>query len=213
MTQDSLFPPSVLEARGMAALIPVHRVMVRCGKCAFAQSRTSVVLGEGNPHADLMFIGEAPGRAEDLAGRPFLGHAGDLLTKMLLAMGLTREMCYLTNVVACRPPQGKSVEAAEVEACSAYLHQQIRAVQPKCIVTLGSTAARTLTKTKKGVVDLRGHWYKYTCEGVQIPVRCTYHPAFLLRPAGVRCKGEVWRDLQHVLHLLGLTPLDVDHER
>ena len=152
----------------------------------------------------IMFIGEGPGAQEDAIGRPFVGRAGQLLDKMIVAMGLTRETVYITNVVACRPPQNRQPEPDEIVACSPFLLSRIKAVRPKTIVALGATAARTLLRSRKGVADLRGRWHSVGQGQDEIPVRVTYHPAFLLRSEGAQCKGAAWGDLQAVMERLGL---------
>lgn len=205
MSQSTLFDASELDPIGPAALIPIDRKQFVCGKCKLSQTRMNVVLGEGNPVSPLiMFVGEGPGAQEDSSGRPFVGRAGKLLEKMIIAMGLTRDSVYITNVVACRPPQNRTPEPDEILACMPYLMGRIRAVQPKAIVALGGTAAKTLIRTRKGVADLRGEWHTVGQEADGIPVRVTYHPAFLLRPEGAPCKSAAWRDLQEVMKLVGL---------
>jgi uracil-DNA glycosylase family 4 len=205
MSQSTLFDASLLDPTGPAAIIPIDRKQFACGKCKLAQSRTNVVLGEGNMVEPLvMFVGEGPGAQEDASGRPFVGRAGKLLDKMVVAMGLTREAIYITNVVACRPPQNRQPEPEEIMACMPFLMGRVRAVKPKAIVALGGTAAKTLIRTRKGVADLRGKWHTVGQEADGIPVRVTYHPAFLLRPQGAQCKAAAWRDLQEVMKLVGL---------
>lgn len=205
MSQSTLFDASTLDPTGPAAIIPIDRKQLSCGKCKLAHSRTNVVLAEGNTVEPLvMFVGEGPGAQEDATGRPFVGRAGQLLEKMIVAMGLTREAIYLANVVACRPPQNRQPEPEEIMACMPFLMGRVRAVRPKAIVALGGTAAKTLIRTRKGVADLRGKWHTVGQEPDGIPVRVTYHPAFLLRPQGAQCKGAAWRDLQEVMEKVGL---------
>ena len=169
-----------------------------CRTCELCETRTTVVFGEGSPTADLMFVGEAPGRDEDEQGRPFVGRAGKLLTDMILAMGLQREDVYIANVLKCRPPNNRDPKQNEVEACRPFLEKQIELIQPKIICALGNHALRRLTDTDQGISKLRGKPIPLLGSTV-VP---TYHPAYLLRnPAA---KRQVWEDLQSILRLLGL---------
>ena len=171
--------------------------MVRaCQKCQLAQTRTNTVFGEGNQNASLMFIGEGPGRDEDLRGRPFVGRAGQLLDKMIAAMGLQRQDVYIGNIVKCRPPNNRTPLPEEATACLNYIKWQIYLVRPKVIVLLGATAAHALLNETRGIMRLRGNWLSY--QG--IPVMPTYHPAFLLRQENA--KIDAWHDLQQVMERL-----------
>jgi uracil-DNA glycosylase len=171
-----------------------------CTRCKLHKARTKIVFGTGNPNADLMFVGEGPGRDEDLSGEPFVGRAGKLLTDMIKAMGLQREDVYIANVVKCRPPENRLPEKDEITTCSPFLMRQIDAIKPKVICTLGSCSAQTLLQTAQGISKLRGEWFDF--RGVKLMP--TYHPAYLLRnPAA---KPEVWKDLQKVMAALGLQP-------
>ena len=171
-----------------------------CTRCKLHQGRTKIVFGTGNPNADLMFVGEGPGRDEDLSGEPFVGRAGKLLTDMIKAMGLQREDVYIANVVKCRPPENRLPEKDEITTCSPFLMRQIDAIKPKVICTLGSCSAQTLLQTALGISKLRGEWFDF--RGTKLMP--TYHPAYLLRnPAA---KPEVWKDLQKVMAVLGLQP-------
>jgi len=171
-----------------------------CTRCKLHKGRTKIVFGTGNPNADLMFVGEGPGRDEDLSGEPFVGRAGKLLTDMIKAMGLQREDVYIANVVKCRPPENRLPEKDEITMCSPYLMRQIDTIKPKVICTLGSCSAQTLLQTAQGISKLRGEWFDF--RGTKLMP--TYHPAYLLRnPAA---KPEVWRDLQKVMAVLGLQP-------
>ncbi len=168
-----------------------------CTRCKLhALGRTHVVFGVGNPEARLMFVGEAPGGDEDIQGVPFVGRAGQLLTKIIEAIDLTREDVYIANVIKCRPPQNRNPEPDEVERCEPFLFRQIDAVQPQVIVALGKFAAQTLLRTVEPISKLRGRVFDY--RGVRlIP---TFHPAYLLRnPAS---KREVWEDMKRVKRLL-----------
>lgn len=168
-----------------------------CSRCDLAKTRTSVVFGEGDPHAELMFVGEAPGHDEDLQGRPFVGRAGQLLTQMIEAMGFRREQVYIANVLKCRPPENRSPAPDEVERCEPYLRAQIELVSPKIICALGNHALRALTGYGGGISKVRGR----PMELLQWTVVPTFHPAYLLRnpPA----KREAWEDLKAILRLLG----------
>jgi DNA polymerase len=169
-----------------------------CTRCRLHTTRNKIVFGAGNEHAELVFVGEGPGRDEDMQGLPFVGRAGKLLTQMIEAMGLTRDQVYIANVVKCRPPENRKPEEDESATCSPFLYRQIDAIAPKAIVCLGLTAAQSLLKTKDSIGKIRGQWLDY--RGTKLMV--TYHPAYLLRnpPA----KREVWDDLQKVMALLGL---------
>jgi len=170
-----------------------------CTRCRLhKQGRKQIVFGVGNPNADLMFIGEAPGADEDEQGEPFVGRAGQLLNNMIKAMGLRREDVYIANIIKCRPPSNRTPERDECETCSPFLMQQIKVISPKAIVALGAVAAKTLLAVNAPMSELRGHWYDF--RGTKLAV--TYHPAFLLRDP--RQKKETWKDLQMVMKELGL---------
>jgi uracil-DNA glycosylase len=174
-----------------------------CTRCKLhTQGRRQVVFGVGHPSADLMFVGEAPGADEDVQGVPFVGRAGQLLTRMIAAMGFTRDDVYIANVIKCRPPGNRNPEPDEVATCEPFLFQQIAAVEPKVIVALGAFAIRTLLKTNDPVSRLRGRLYDYRGAKL-IP---TFHPSFLLRSPGY--KREAWEDLKKALAVLGR---DVPH--
>jgi len=169
-----------------------------CTRCRLHKQRNKIVFGAGNPRAELVFVGEGPGRDEDMQGLPFVGRAGKLLTQMIEAMGLTREDVYICNVVKCRPPENRKPEEDEVATCSPYLFRQLDVISPKAIVCLGATAAQALLKTQDPISRYRGTWFDYR----NTKLMATYHPAYLLRnPAA---KGEVWKDLQKVMAHLGL---------
>ncbi|HEY1465348.1 MAG TPA: uracil-DNA glycosylase [Terriglobales bacterium] len=170
-----------------------------CTRCKLSkQGRHQIVFGVGNPNADIMFIGEAPGADEDIKGEPFVGRAGQLLTNMIKAMGLGREEVYIANIIKCRPPGNRTPERDECETCSPFLMRQIAVVKPKAIVALGAIAAKTLLAINAPMSEFRGHWYDF--RGTKLAV--TYHPAFLLRDP--RQKKETWKDLQMVMKELGL---------
>ncbi len=193
--------PSLFEAIERVADDTLPRIredIGDCTRCKLHKGRTKIVFGTGNPNADLMFVGEGPGRDEDLSGEPFVGRAGKLLTDMIKAMGLQREDVYIANVVKCRPPENRLPEKDEITTCSPFLMRQIDAIKPKVICTLGSCSAQTLLQTAQGISKLRGEWFDF--RGAKLMP--TYHPAYLLRnPAA---KPEVWKDLQKVMAVLGL---------
>jgi uracil-DNA glycosylase family 4 len=169
-----------------------------CTRCKLHKTRNKIVFGDGNPKAELVFVGEGPGADEDAQGLPFVGRAGKLLTQMIQAMGLQRSDVYICNVVKCRPPQNRQPEKDEVAECSPFLLRQIDAIAPKVIVCLGATAAKLLLETDQGISQFRGQWLNFRGRKLM----ATYHPAYLLRnPAA---KGEVWKDLQKVMAELGL---------
>ncbi|MBY0470848.1 uracil-DNA glycosylase [bacterium] len=169
-----------------------------CQRCKLGKSRTNIVFGDGNPKAELVFVGEAPGENEDLEGRPFIGRAGQLLEKMIEAMGLSRSEVYICNVVKCRPPENRNPETDEIESCSPFLFRQLDQIQPKVVVALGKFAAQTLLQTETRISELRGKFYPYRGAKL-IP---TFHPAYLLR--NPPSKREAWEDLQLVAKELGL---------
>ncbi len=168
-----------------------------CKRCALGAARNNLVFGEGNPSAELMFIDEGPGADEDALGRPFVGAAGQLLDKMIDAMGFSRSEVYIANIVKCRPPRNRVPLPDEVSACIGCLKRQIGLVSPKCIVLLGATAARNLLNTASGITRLRGNWMSYG----DIPAMPTFHPSYLLRDPSA--KPLAWSDLKQVLRLLG----------
>src|SRR6202166_1555203 len=193
--------PSLFEAIDRVENDTLERIredLGECTRCRLHMQRNKIVFGAGNPRAELVFVGEGPGHDEDVQGLPFVGRAGKLLTQMIEAMGLTRDQVYICNVVKCRPPENRKPEDDEVATCSPYLYRQLDVISPKAIVCLGGTAAQALLKTKDSISRYRGNWFDYR----NTKLMATYHPAYLLRnPAA---KGEVWKDLQKVMALLGL---------
>jgi len=167
-----------------------------CRRCKLHRTRKTIVFGEGNTQATLMFVGEGPGFDEDVQGRPFVGRAGQLLTKIIQSIGLQRSEVYIANIVKCRPPQNRNPEPDEIDACHPFLVKQIEAIQPRIICALGTFAAQTLLKTSTKITALRGQVFEL--DGIKlIP---TYHPAFLLRNPGK--KREVWEDMKSILEFL-----------
>jgi uracil-DNA glycosylase len=193
--------PSLFEAVDKIAddtLPKVREDLGECTRCKLHSTRHTIVFGDGNPKAELVFVGEGPGADEDAQGLPFVGRAGKLLTQMIEAMGLQRKDVYICNVVKCRPPGNRQPEEDEVSTCSPFLFRQIDVIAPKVIVCLGAVAAKTLLQTNRGISQFRGEWLEFRGR----KLLATYHPAYLLRnpPA----KSEVWKDLQKVMAVLGL---------
>jgi len=183
------------------ALVAIREEIGDCTRCKLHRlGRRQIVFGVGNPNADLMFVGEAPGADEDLQGIPFVGRAGQLLTKIIEAIGLTRDQVYIANVIKCRPPENRNPEPDEVDTCEPFLFQQIDTIQPKVIVALGTFAAKALLKTQDSISRLRGRVYDYRGAKL-IP---TFHPAFLLRSP--ERKRDVWEDMKKVRAILQESP-------
>ena len=193
--------PSLFEAFDRIpddTLLKIRADLGECTRCKLHKTRNTIVFGDGNPHAELVFVGEGPGHDEDVQGLPFVGRAGKLLTQMIEAMGLQRKDVYICNVVKCRPPENRAPEKDEVAPCSPFLLRQIDALAPKVIVCLGSVATQTLLETNRGISHFRGQWLEFRGRKLM----ATYHPAYLLRNPSA--KGEVWKDLQKVMAVLGL---------
>jgi uracil-DNA glycosylase family 4 len=193
--------PSLFESMTKVAddsLLKIREDLGECTRCKLHKTRHKIVFGDGNPKAQLVFVGEGPGRDEDMQGLPFVGRAGKLLTQMIEAMGLQRKDVYICNVVKCRPPENRQPEPDEVKACSPFLMRQIDAIAPRVIVCLGATAAKTILETDRGISQFRGQWLEFRGRKLM----ATYHPAYLLRNPSA--KSEVWKDLQKVMAELGL---------
>ncbi|TVQ31141.1 MAG: uracil-DNA glycosylase [Phycisphaeraceae bacterium] len=171
-----------------------------CPHCTRSTTHSKLVFGEGAADARLMFVGEAPGAEEDRTGRPFVGRAGELLDKMIRAMGLEREEVYIANVLKCRPPNNATPTLEEASRCGPYLLEQIRVIRPEAIVTLGKPASQLLLESKETMGAMRGSWREY--QGV--PLMPTFHPAYLLRAYTDENRAKVWSDLQQVMERLGL---------
>jgi DNA polymerase len=193
--EPSALPADVLPPEGLAS---VREELGDCHRCRLGATRTNLVFGAGNPAARLVFVGEAPGGDEDQQGIPFVGEAGQLLTKIISAMGFRRDEIYICNVLKCRPPQNRNPQADEIEQCHPFLLRQLRAIGPEVIVALGTFAAQTLLRTREPISKLRGVFHDYH----GIPLMPTFHPAYLLRNAGM--KREVWDDMQKVMKRLGM---------
>ncbi|NBD13389.1 uracil-DNA glycosylase [Corallococcus silvisoli] len=191
--------PGVVEGE-RPTLDQIRRELGDCRRCKLCTGRKNIVFGSGNPRADLVFVGEGPGENEDIQGVPFVGAAGDLLTKMIGAMGFTRDDVYICNVVKCRPPGNRNPEPDEIAACEPFLRSQLLALQPKVIVALGKFAAQTLLRDTTPITRMRGAWREY--EGIRLMP--TFHPAYLLRNSAE--KRKAWEDLQQVMKLFGKHP-------
>jgi uracil-DNA glycosylase len=174
----------------------VKKELGDCQRCSLGRVRTNIVFGEGNPKAEIVFVGEAPGGDEDIQGRPFVGRAGQLLTRIIAAMGLKRDDVYICNILKCRPPGNRNPRPEEIAACEPFLIRQLEAINPRVICALGTVAARTLLKTDVPITVLRGKFHAY--HGIQLMP--TYHPAYLLRNAGA--KKQVWEDVQKIMKAL-----------
>ena len=167
-----------------------------CHRCKLSENRKNIVFGEGNPDTELMFIGEGPGRDEDIQARPFVGDAGKLLAKMILKMGFRREEVYIANIVKCRPPYNRDPEQDEITTCRPYVEKQVEIIDPRVIISLGRIAAQSLLRSKIPISKLRGSFHDFQ----NIPVMPTFHPAYLLRnPKG---KWLTWDDMQKVIEKL-----------
>ena len=167
--------------------------MVGCQLCTLGKTRQNLVFGDGNPQAKVVFVGEAPGADEDEQGMPFVGRAGQLLTKIIEAMGLSRKDVYICNILKCRPPQNRNPLPEEITACEPFLKQQLKSISPQIICALGTFAAKTLLKTEVPISVLRGRFHSY--EGIKLMP--TYHPAYLLRNPSA--KKIVWEDVQLIM--------------
>lgn len=184
---------------------PVSLDMVRaelgdCQRCPLGKLRKNLVFGEGNPRADVVFVGEAPGGDEDLQGRPFVGRAGQLLSKIITAMKLSRKDVYICNILKCRPPDNRNPRPEEIAACEPLLVRQLAAIKPSVICALGTFAAHTLLKTDVPITILRGKFHSY--HGIRLMP--TYHPAYLLR--NPEAKKQVWEDVQIIMRTLNILP-------
>jgi len=184
--------PAMRRSPSPSSLEAVRSELGDCRRCKLHPYRTQIVFGTGNPHAKLVFIGEAPGRDEDLQGEPFVGQAGQLLNKIIQAIQLRREEVYIANIIKCRPPQNRNPEPDEIAACEPFLIKQLQVIRPRLICALGTFAAQTLLKTEEKISSLRGNFHEY--QGILLMP--TYHPAFLLRNPGR--KREVWEDMKKI---------------
>jgi DNA polymerase len=177
----------------LLSLAALEEKLQNCTLCPLCENRRTLVFGRGNPHADLVFVGEAPGREEDLQGRPFVGEAGQLLDKIIRAMTLSPDAVYICNLIKCRPPANRDPEAAEVAACEPFLAAQLALIRPRVIVALGRFAAQSLLQNTTPISRLRGQWHSYE----NIPLMPTFHPAYLLRAPAE--KKKLWEDMKQVM--------------
>lgn len=185
-------------APGADSLAVIRADLADCRRCGLSQNRKKIVFGAGNERARLVFVGEGPGKEEDLTGEPFVGDAGRLLTKIIEAMAMTHDQVYICNIVKCRPPGNRKPAADEISACSGFLRRQIKAVRPDFVCALGSVAAQSLLDTDAPISALRGQFRDY--QG--IPLLPTYHPAYLLRQPDK--KREVWEDMKLLMKAMGI---------
>ena len=194
--EDLILEDSVVsgraEPRNESSLEALKKEVASCAKCELCETRTNAVFGAGNPKAKLMFVGEAPGMEEDLRGLPFVGRAGQLLTKIIESIGLKREDVYIANVLKCRPPNNRNPLPTEILTCEEYLSRQIELIKPKVICALGKFAAQTLLRTTESITRLRGRFFDYK-NALLIP---TFHPAYLLR--NPNDKRLVWEDMKKI---------------
>lgn len=187
---------------GRPTLEGIRDDLGECTRCPLHETRMNIVFGEGDPHARLMFVGEGPGADEDRQGRPFVGKAGQLLTRMIRAMNIERSQVYIANVVKCRPPGNRDPQPSEIRTCKPFLDAQIEVIAPEVIVALGRVSACTLLGTVNSISNLRGKLH----ERRGLPIIPTYHPSFLLREeSDKRFKAEAWADLKMAMGLLGLS--------
>lgn len=212
MRLQNLGAPSVTQGHGVqnadaaGTLKDIAAEVRRCCRCGLNETRTNAVPGEGHPNARLMFIGEGPGADEDAQGRPFVGRAGQLLDKIIIACGLKREDVFIGNILKCRPPGNRDPRPEEIISCLPYLQRQIEAIRPEIIVALGAHAARTLLDTNESIGQLRGRFHEYY-PGLGLPavkLMATYHPAYILRNYTSETRRKVWEDMKKVVAELGL---------
>jgi uracil-DNA glycosylase len=188
--------PAALSGGNPSGLEAVRAELGDCRRCPLGGLRHRLVFGEGNPRAELVFVGEAPGADEDAQGRPFVGRAGQLLTKIIVAMGLKRDDVYICNILKCRPPENRDPLPEEIAACEPFLIRQLEVIRPRVICALGSFAAHALLKSEAPITVLRGRFHRYQ----DIPLMPTYHPAYLLR--NPEAKKLVWEDVRTIMKLL-----------
>jgi DNA polymerase len=198
-----LVSPAILdylktERSDLDSLDALREFIGDCKRCKLFKGRTHLVFGEGSAQAPLVFVGEGPGREEDLEGLPFVGEAGRLLTRIIKAMGLSRDAVYICNVVKCRPPKNRDPEADEIETCLPFLKEQLNLIKPQVICILGRVAGQALLGKDFKITRERGKWHKF----MDIPLMPTYHPAYLLRNPSA--KRQVWEDIQEVMKHMGL---------
>jgi uracil-DNA glycosylase family 4 len=193
-------PPLAIEEKRKRLIALDNNEVRGCTKCRLCETRTNTVFGEGDPDAQIFFVGEGPGENEDLSGRPFVGRAGELLNKWIAAMGLRREEVFIANIVKCRPPDNRVPAPDEVATCTPYLVRQLEIVRPKVIITVGLPSAKYMLRSNLSMGKLRGNWYNW--RGIKLMP--TYHPAYVLRQYTVETRSAVWNDLKKVMAELGL---------
>ena len=193
---DAIGCPPRASVAAASSLADLQQAIQGCLACPLGPGRLKFVFGEGHPKARLLFVGEGPGRDEDLQGRPFVGKAGELLDKMIGAIGMKREDAYIANIVKCRPPDNRAPTPEEAQACRGYLHRQIELIQPGVIVTLGATPLRELVGVSEGITKVRGQWKRVKISDREIPVMPTFHPAYVLRQYTQDVRRAVWEDLK-----------------
>ena len=203
---EAVVPVKAAIPRGGETLEQIRAELGECQRCPLGKSRTNLVFGVGNSHARIVFVGEAPGRDEDLQGEPFVGEAGQILNRITTRMGLKREDVYICNVLKCRPPGNRNPEPAEIEQCGPFMLRQVKAIAPEVVVALGTFAAQTLLGTKAPISKLRGTFHDYH----GIPLMPTFHPSFLLHNKKDTSKfWDVWDDMVKVLGKLDMPVPDV----
>jgi DNA polymerase len=209
MASREAAPSTVPDSAKVESLDDIRKELGECRRCALCQERKNIVFGVGSPNARIVFVGEAPGRDEDLQGEPFVGEAGQLLNRIITRMGLKREDVYICNVLKCRPPGNRNPEPAEIELCAPFMLRQVKSIAPDVVVALGTFAAQTLLGTKAPISKLRSHFYDYH----GIPLMPTFHPSFLLHNKNDKTKfWEVWDDMVQVLRKLDLPVPDVQRK-
>lgn len=195
-----LLEPIQSEQKEPVGYDSLEQEILNCQRCPLFRTRKYAVPGEGNLNADLMFVGEAPGHDEDLQGKPFVGKAGQLLTKIINAMEFKREEVYITNIIKCRPPQNRNPNQEEIDRCKDYLYKQINLIRPRVIVTLGNVPTHFFIPLKEGITALRGKFFEFD----QIQIMPTFHPSYLIRNENDRTRKKmVWEDMKKVMSLLG----------
>lgn len=193
---------------GTESLADIRGDLGDCRRCKLHTARKHIVFGEGDPGARLVFVGEGPGFEEDRQGRPFVGAAGQLLTKIIAAIGLDREQVYICNIIKCRPPGNRNPESDEIESCAPFVRRQLKAISPQFVCTLGTFATRTLLQTDQPISRLRGRFHRMSGGIRVIP---TYHPAYLLR--NPERKRDVWEDMKLLMKAMGLPPAEKQNRR
>jgi DNA polymerase len=205
--RDILYQSSSDNDDNISELKKLAKEVNACRKCVLGTTRTNSVPGEGNPNAQIVFVGEGPGADEDAQGRPFVGRSGQLLDKIITnAMGLKRSDVYICNIVKCRPPENREPRPEEIISCLPFLKRQLGLIRPKVIVTLGAPATKTLLETNKPIGQLRGKFYDFNFDDFSPPIKLmpTFHPAYLLRNYSDENRRKVWEDMKTVLAELGL---------